>query len=73
MGENLAGVCGVLLLQVFQLQQGRYIMVSDAQRRVTAKYRRENTKTMTFRFYPTGDDFEIYEYLEISEKQKRIL
>lgn len=48
-------------------------MVSDAQRRVTAKYRRENTKTMTFRFYPTGDDFEIYEYLEISEKQKRIL
>ena len=37
-------------------------MVSDAQRRATEKYRRENVRQLNIRFFPK--DHDLYEYVE---------
>lgn len=39
-------------------------MVSDAQKRANAKYRREKVKQVVVRFYPNDEDEAIYAHLK---------
>lgn len=41
-------------------------MVSDAQKRANAEYQKK-TKVLSIRFYPTGDDFELLDYIRSKE------
>lgn len=36
--------------------------VSDAQKRANERYRRASVKQLATRFYPTGDEYELYEF-----------
>ena len=45
-------------------KKGVEMTASDAQRRATSAYRKRSVRQVVMRFYPTGDDPEIYEWIK---------
>lgn len=45
--------------------------VSEAQKRASAKYQKESTKTVSLRFYPA--DMELFEFLNAQENKQGFL
>lgn len=48
-------------------------MVSEAQRRAVSGYRKKNVKQLVMRFYPTGDDGELYDWIKSHENVNEYL
>lgn len=43
-------------------------MLTEAQKRTKNKYQREHVKTFTLRFFPNGEDEELYAWLKAQPK-----
>lgn len=43
-------------------------MLTEAQKRAKNKYQREHVKTFTLRFFPNGEDEELYAWLKAQPK-----
>lgn len=48
-------------------------MASEAQRRAVSEYRKKNVKQLVMRFYPTGDDGELYDWIKSHENVNEYL
>lgn len=42
-------------------------MLTEAQKRAKNKYQREHVKTFTLRFFPNGEDEELYAWLKAQQ------